>query len=120
MAIKVFEEYYQDQLSRADEVIKAHGTPRKNFEPPQKYRYKSLVADEFKVIYFPLKSPFGPVVGFRYDVYARYGNVISAFYTVVEDEEQTGIKAGEANVLPWTEVERLLKLIDEKFQKEGF
>jgi hypothetical protein len=108
--IRHLEEYYEYYVDVSSPIV----------ELPQKYNYRSPIADEFKVIYSPRKGWDGTIVGYNYHVIARYGNVISEFMTIVEDEEQTGIMAGDANVLPWSEVERLLKLIDEKFENAGF
>lgn len=120
-AIKTFKRYYDYLLDINDPII----------ELPQKYSYTSSVADELKIMYFPVEGYVQPsdksedyvpnsIVGYHYHVLARYGNVISEFSATIEDEEKTGIKAGEANILTWVQVEKLLRLIDEKFRRAGF
>ncbi len=118
-AIQFLEAMYQTQLQLSAESLNLDRVAREDFLPPQKYAYKSPFAHQFEVVYAPEGGVTRPIVGYRYEVLARYGNVVSWFVTVVEDEAQTGIKAEEANVLPWTEVKRLLELIDEKFRREG-
>lgn len=120
VAVKFFEESYEFAISNAEKITISEGIDQEDFTPPQKYTYKSPIADDFKVIYIASKGMRGPVLGYHYHVLARYGNVISELSTIVEDEEQTGIKAEEANLMPWVEVERLLQLIDKKFQAVGF
>jgi hypothetical protein len=116
-ATAFFEEMYTLQRELLIESANLKGSSQEDFTPPQKYSYQSPIAHQFEVLYNYEGSLAGPVVGYRYDAYARYGNVVTWFVPIVEDEEQTNIKAGEANVLPWSEVERLLKLIDKKFQQ---
>jgi hypothetical protein len=118
-AIKFLEAMYQTQLQLSAESLSLDRAAREDFLPPRKYAYKSPLADQFEVVYAPEGGKTRPVVGYEYGVLARYGNVVSSFVTVVEDEAQTGIKAEEANVLPWAEVERMLKLIDQKFADAG-
>ncbi|MCP4372102.1 MAG: hypothetical protein GY797_28880 [Deltaproteobacteria bacterium] len=113
------DEEYQLSSMLAAQINEIVGLSRNDLEPPQKFNYTSPLADEIKVIYFPARGLDGTIVGYRYEMIARYGNVVSIFNTVVENVEQTGIKAGEANVLPWLEVEKLLKVIDNRIQEAG-
>lgn len=110
---------YQDHLKLTIEIAEANGLPQEDFDPPSKHTYRSPLADEFRVIYSPERTVAGPIVGYSYTVWARYGNVLSWFVTIVADEDETGIGPEEANILPWNEVERLLMLIDERFEKVG-
>lgn len=118
-AVKFFEENYEDELSRMSQYLEIQETQVETLAPPERYNYKSLVATEFKIIYSPEKGR-APVVGYRYKVHARYGNVISEFLAIVADEPQTDVKAEDSPFLSWVETERLLKLIDDKFQDVGF
>ena len=119
-ATKFFDEIYEEMLSLTKQNMESQGTAHENFAPPEKYSYESPMADEFKTIYAPEKSLAGPIVGYTYWSWTRYGNVVSEFITIVEDVEQTGIPADEANILPWVEVEGLLGHIDDKFRQVGF
>ncbi len=88
-------------------------------EPPQKYRYRSSLADKFEIICTSINSNLdGLFIGYHCLYSARYGNAISEL--TVDIEREDGVKTEEANLLSWAEVERLLKLIDEKFEKVGF
>ena len=109
-------EEYQLSSMLAAQVNEMVGLPPDDLEPPEKFSYNSPLADKIEVVYFPVSGLDGTIVGYRYEVLARYGNVVSIFDTVVEDTEQTGISAGQANVLPWIEVEKLLKTIDKRIQ----
>ena len=110
-------EEYQLSSMLAAQVNEIVGLPSDDLEPPEKFNYNNSLADEIKVIYFPVRGLDGTIIGYRYEVLARYGNVVSIFATVVENAEQTGISAEEANVLPWAEVEKLLKIIDKRIQE---
>ena len=110
---------YQYELELVIDTAQRYGPYQENFEPPKHYAYRSPLADEYRVIYAAKRGLTGPVVGYRYTVWARYGNVISWFTTTVANEEETGIGPREANILPWSEVERLLMLIDQRFEEAG-
>lgn len=88
------------------------------FTPPPRHTYESPLADEVKLLYYPEAIVFSPV-GNTFYFWARYGNVVSTFITIVEDPETTQITAEEANVVPWPEVERMLKRIDQNFAEAG-
>jgi hypothetical protein len=83
-------------------------------DPPHNYRSK--FADEFEFFCTDLGSIPG-IFAYEYSILARYGNVIASISAVVvNDADMTVIQAGEAGVLRWTELETLLKRLDEKFQ----
>ncbi len=108
VAIERFENNYQYRLSTRNPAV----------EPPQKYRYKSPTADEFEIICTSVNNLDSLLIGYDCLYSARYGNVMSELIIYIQKED--GIKASEANLLSWAEVEGLLKLIDEKFEKAGF
>ncbi len=115
-ATRYLQTEYQIELELTRKIATSMGIQQEDFTPPQKYAYTSPVANEFQIIYSPEEN-FAGLVGYKYEVWARYGNVVSWFVTIVEDEEVTGVTAKAANVVPWSEVERLLKIIDERFQE---
>ncbi|HMR67692.1 MAG TPA: hypothetical protein PKE64_27085 [Anaerolineae bacterium] len=118
-ASELIEEDYQMWLDLAKEVIEPFDLQWDDFSPLPEHTYSSPLADEFRVLYYPEMSVMGPMVGFHYTVWARYGNVVSIFATIIEDEELTQISAETANVIPWGQVEQLLETIDQRFAEAG-
>jgi hypothetical protein len=116
-AKRFLEAMHQTQKKLVTENATLVGSPQEEFTPPQKYSYKSPTADQFNVIYSPERDLTGVVIGYRYEVLARYGNVVSWFVAIMEDGEEKSVEVGETSLLSWREMEKLLKLIDEKFQQ---
>jgi len=108
VAIERFDYGYQNQLDMRSPTV----------ELPQKYNYKSPVADDFRVVCISIQNLDGLFLGYDCVYSARYGNTMSDL--IVNIEKEDGVKSKEANLLSWSEVERLLKLIDKKFQNAGF
>lgn len=80
---------------------------------------KSDIADQFEVFCADEDSIVG-IFAYDYFIVARYGNVVTTLSAVaVNEPEMTITQASEAGILRWTEMEALLKGIDEKFEKAG-
>lgn len=80
---------------------------------------KSDIADQFEAFCADEDGMVG-IFAYDYFILARYGNVVTTFSAVaVNEPDMTVTQASEAGVLRWTEMEALLKRIDEKFEKAG-
>jgi|GEM_PF-2413766 len=85
--------------------------------PPEEYQSK--IANDFKVLCIDSDGLVG-IFAYDYFIVARYGNVVTTFSAVaVNEPDMTVTQASEAGVLRWTEMEALLKRIDERFEKAG-
>lgn len=109
---------YQISRDLIEQIAEGKEIQWPEYTPPPRHTYESSLADEVKLLYYPEGIIFS-AVGNNYNVWGRYGNVVSTFTTIVEDPETTQITAEEANVVPWSEVERMLKRIDQNFAEAG-
>lgn len=79
---------------------------------------RSKLADEVEFLCYDTNNSLKQIGAYEYFVMARYGNVISTFgAVVVEGNDLTTEQATQMGVLRQADMEALLKLLDEKFER---
>lgn len=105
---QIQEEVAVDSLARLATI----GLAPTDFTPPAAYDYKSPIADQVKILYYPT----GDLIGYEYRFFARYGNVIYRLSATLMGEE---VGQGDTTgMLTWEEVKALLEQMEEKLQRQ--